>query len=157
MTAWNAGPRDQAARGLIRLLIRSAWRDSDIGPAVAAAVSQLVTDPNPVVRMQAAPGLALLHSHESPEQHLAAVRGRLLVETNPHVLNVLIQLLTNLARDVPAQIDDVLSELSQLPTGGFLRCTTPPAGDRDAAETAGPLLAYLATVPHTPFASTALD
>jgi hypothetical protein len=159
MTAWNAGMRDQAARGLIRLLAaRSGWRDSDIGPALTAAVGRLVADPNPVVRMQAAPGVALLHLNEGPEQRLAAVRGRLLVETNPHVLNVLIQLLSNLAGDVPAQVDDVLSELSRLPTGGFLCSQTPPARDPGAAaETTGPLLAYLATVPRTPFATAALD
>jgi hypothetical protein len=158
MTVWNAGMRDQAARGLVRLLARSSWRDSDIGPSLAATVSRLVTDRNPVVRMQAAPGVALLHLNEDPEQRLTAVRSRLLVETNPHVLIVLVQLLSNLARDVPAQVDDVLSELSQLPVGGFLRSQTPPAGDPGAvAEIAGPLLAYLGTVPHTPFATAALD
>lgn len=158
MTVWNAGMRDQAARGLIRLLARSSWRDSDIGTALAAAVGRLVSDRNPVVRMQAAPGIALLHMNEDPEQRLAAIRGRLLVETNPHVLNILIQLLSNLAGDVSAQVDDVLAELSQLPTGGFLHSQTPPAGDPGvAAETAGPLLAYLATVPGTPFAAAALD
>ena len=158
MTVWHAGMRDQAARGLIRLLARSSWRDSDSGPSLAATVSRLVTDRNPVVRMQAAPGVALLHLNEDPEQRLAAIRSRLLVETNPHVLNILVQLLSNLARDIPAQVDDVLSELSQLPTGGFLHSQTPPAGDSGvAAETAGPLLAYLATVPHTPFAIAALD
>lgn len=173
MTAWNSGIRDQAARGLIRLLTRSEWRDSDSGPALAAAVGRLVNDPNAVVRLEAAPGLALLHSDEDPEQRLAAVRSRLLVETNQHVLNVLIQLLSNLAGDIPTQVDDVLSELSQLPTGGFLRTRTSTAelgqiGDRDkngdtwsgdleSAETAGPLLAYLAIVPRTPFASAALD
>jgi len=123
--------------------------------------------------MQAAPGLALLHVDEDPEQRLAAIRDRLLVETNPHVLSVLIQLLSKLAGDVSAQVDDVLSELSQLPTGGFLRSDSPTAeagqaidrdtdgnawsGDSGAAETTGQLLAYLATVPHTPFASAALD
>ncbi len=173
MTAWNSGIRDQAARGLIRLLARSEWRDSDRGPALAAAVGRLVNDPNAVVRLEAAPGLALLHSDKDPEQRLAAVRSRLVVETNPHVLNVLIQLLSNLAGDVPTQVDDVLSELSQLPTGGFLRTRTPTAdpgqtGDRDAnggtwsgdlgaAETAAPLLAYLAILPRTLFASAALD
>jgi len=150
--------RDQAARGLIRLLARSSWRDSDIGPSLAATVSRLVTDRNPVVRMQAAPGVALLHLNEDPEQRLAAIRRRLLVETNPPVLNTLVQLLSNLAGDVSAQVDDILSELSQLPTGGFLHSQTPPAGDSGvAAETAGPLLAYLATVPSTPFAAAALD
>jgi hypothetical protein len=170
---WNAGMRDQAACGLVRLLARPEWRDSDRGPALAAAVGRLITDPNPVVRMQAAPGLALLHVDEDPEQRLAAVRTRLLAETDPHVLNVLIRLLSNLAGDIPAQVDDVLSELSQLSTGGLLRSHSPmakpgQAGDRDTdgsawsgdlgtAETAGPLLAFLATVPRTPFASAALD
>jgi hypothetical protein len=157
MTVWNAGMRDQAARGLTWLLARPSWRDSDIGPALSAAVSRLVSDRNPVVRMQAAPGIVLLHVNEDPEQRLAEVRSRLLAETNPHVLNVLIQLLSNLAGDVPAQVDDVLSELSRLPVGGFLRSQTPPAGDPGPAETAEPLLAYLATVPHTPFATAAID
>lgn len=173
MMAWNAGMRDHAAHGLVRLLARSAWRDSDSGSALAAAVRRLVSDPNPVVRLQATPGLALLHMNEEPEQRLAAVRSRLLVETHPHILSALVGLLSNLAGDVPAQVDEVLSELSQLPTGGFLRTRTPTAepgqtvdrdtegsawsGDSGAAETAGPLLTYLATVPRTPFATAALD
>lgn len=179
MTAWSPGLRDKAAGGLLRLLARSVWRDSDRGPTLAAAVHRLLADPNPVVRHQAAQGLPLLHHSEPPEQQFTAVRSLLLAEADPHVVTVLMQVLVRLAGRVPAQADNVLSELSQVPAGVFLRSLngTTESGqsgqgshqesDRDGessawsgldgpAEAAGPLLAYLATVAQTPFASNAL-
>lgn len=179
MIAWSPRIRDEAAGGLVRLLARPVWQDSDHGPALTAAAHKLLADPNPVVRYQAMRGLPLLHYSQPPDQQLAAVHSLLLAETDPNVVTLLVELLGRLAGRVPAQLDSVLSELSQLPTGVFLRSLNQAdepgrpgqqrhqEGDHDAessawsghdgpAETAGPLLAYLATVAQTPFASTAL-
>jgi hypothetical protein len=178
MTGWSPGMRDEAAHGLVRLLARPAWRDSEHSPTLASTVESLLADPNPVARLQAVPGLPFLFQADQTRQ-LDAVRSRLLAETHPDVLTMLLDQLRRFVSTVPVQIDDMFFQLAQRPAGAFLQdrttaarqdqtgqATEQPDGlDADGgqwssgfspAEPAGPLLAYLAVVPQTPFATTTL-
>src|SRR5262245_28780931 len=104
MIAWGSGMRDEAALGLVRLLARPPWRDSRHAPDLVLAIENLLTDPNPVVRMQAARGLPFLQMTDSPEQRHTAVRDRLLVEDNQQVLTILLDQLRPLAGRVPCEV-----------------------------------------------------
>jgi hypothetical protein len=89
-TVWNAGMRDEAAGGLAHLLTRPVWRDSRSGPALRDAVTRLVTDESPLVRMRAARGWRALHCELDPVARTAALGGYIMAESDGRVLAVLL-------------------------------------------------------------------
>jgi hypothetical protein len=147
---WSPGVRDEAARGLARLLFRSAWRDGDVGPSLRAAVVELAADDNPVVRMQAAAGLPAVHADLTASERAGELGRRLERETDPRLLPILLRVLCDEAAEAPLVVDAILSNLAERLADGFL--TTEPEGVV-AGEVLLPLLAYLVAAPQTRFAS----
>jgi hypothetical protein len=141
--------RDESAGGLARLLARADWRDSGFGPAMRSAVTGLVADENPLVRMRAATGFRALHTELDPAERVAAPRDRIVAEADERVLSVLISELSRDATSAPEEVDAVLAELFDRPTGAFLATYAARRGENGVP----PLLAYLAAVAQTAFAS----
>lgn len=137
--AWSRGLRDEAARGIVRLLNRAAWRSSDLAQRLRTILRVLLTDGNPVVRMQAAHGL-LLTTCEPPDPSatVSLVRGHLLVEHDTLVLHTLLRLLHPVTVHAPEAVDQLLREFSAQPQGGLLvnpSAETDP--DRDGSQRGG--------------------
>lgn len=148
-TVWNAGMRDEAAGGLAHLLTRPVWRDSRSGPALRDAVTRLVTDESPLVRMRAARGWRALHGELDPVARTTALGGYIMAESDGRVLAVLLFGLAGEAAAAPEKVDAVLAEFASRPAGTYLTTHAAAPGANPVA----PLLAYLAAVPQTPFAS----
>lgn len=148
-SVWNPGMRDEAAGGLARLLTRPRWRDSPSGLALHDAVTRLVTDDSPLVRMRAARACRALHSELGPVERTAALGAYIAAEADGRVLGVLLSELSREAGSAPEEVDAVLAEFSSRSAGAFLTAHAAAPG-QDALPA---LLAYLAAVPQTPFAS----
>lgn len=141
--------RDAAAGGLACLLTRPAWRDSDLGSGLRDAVTRLVTDESPLVRMRAVGACRALHTEFGPAERVAALRDYVMAESDERVLAVLLSELSRDAVSAPEEVDAVLRQFSNRPAGAFLTAQTGAVGQ----ESLLPLLAYLAAVPQTPFAA----
>ncbi len=125
--------RDQAAIGLARLLARPAWADSDAAPRLRDALSSLSTDPNAVVRMQAAHGLPSIVDADSPSTIVGHLRVRILAEQDENVLAVHLQTLQRVMAAAHAgDVDQLIEELAGRPQGAFLRQDDPDEGSADA-------------------------
>jgi hypothetical protein len=139
--------RDSGIGGLVALLYRQEWRDSDAGPSIASAVSAAMHDENPVVRMKAARGMRALHAAAIPALRATAIGELVVYEENPIVRALLVDQLGKEAASAPETVDGILERLSG-------------AGDGAVAEPDGDfgrgvlhLISYLALIPRTPFAS----
>lgn len=141
--------RDTAAGGLACLLARPAWRDGDPGPALRDAITRLVTDGSPLVRMRAVGACHVLYAELGPAERVAALRGYVMAESDKRVLAVLLSELSRDAVSAPEEVDAVLRQFSNRPAGAFLTAQTGAV----VQESLLPLLAYLAAVPQTPFAA----
>jgi len=126
MSVWEPGMRDQAAIGIVSLLARSAWADSDAAPGLRDALSNLSADQNAVVRMQAAHGFLSIIDANSPSTIVGHLRVRILEEQDENVLAVHLQ---TLQRVEPAasvsDVDQLIEELAGRPLGTFLRRDDP--------------------------------
>jgi hypothetical protein len=136
-TVWGPGERDTAISGLAALLNRPEWRDTYFGSAIAPVVSTALSDANPVVRMQAAHAARALHADADADARAVAIGELLLAEPDSHVRKVLIDQLAADIADAPATVDAILERLV----------------DHEPGRQITEILAYLALVPRTPFAS----
>ena len=123
MKVWEPGIRDQAAIGIVRLLARPAWANSDAAPRLRGTLRKLSADPNPIVRMQTAHGLLLITVEaDSPPTIVGRLRVRILEEQAENVLAVQLQTLQRVMATAPArEVDQLMKELAGRPQGAFLR------------------------------------
>jgi hypothetical protein len=164
---WEPGLRDEAAIGLVRLLVRPVWAGSDTAPALRSALRKLADDPQPVVRAQASHGLLLLDDSPGPATTvISRVRDRILHEQDPNVLAVqLRQVAAVILDESSSELDQFLEELADSPRGAFPRPGTPSDGPPAAspwsphdevAEIAAEMFTRLAVVDGAPFSASML-
>lgn len=108
---WSPGVRDTATRGLASLLFRSAWRESAAQPALASRLQDALTDPNPVVRLQAAEAARVLRLDNSPEDQALALHELLVAERSPVVRAKLLGGIVHLMGIAPEAVDAILDDL----------------------------------------------
>jgi hypothetical protein len=134
VNVWQPGIRDQAAIGMVRLLAKPTWANSDTAPRLRGALRELSVDPNPVVRMQAAYALQLTTLDEdSPSTIIARLRAHILEEQDENVLAVHLQTLQRVMAAAPTgEVDQLIEELAGRPQGAFLRHDDPDRGPADA-------------------------
>lgn len=135
--------RDSAADGLSKLVVRPVWRASEAGARIADTLTQLLNDPSPLVRRGAAHGIGGLYAERSPAERVTAIADIARAEGDRRVLEVLLWWLQWDVAQAPAEVDDLLRRLDS--RGG--------AATEDSDSISKSLLAYLAVVPRTPFAS----
>ena len=126
--------RDQAAIGIVRLLSRPTWADSDTAPRLRGVLRELSADRNPVVRLQAAHGLQLtIVDENSPAAVIGHLRVPILEEEDENVLAVHLQTLQSVMASAPSgEIDQLIEELAARPHGAFLSQDAPDRGAADA-------------------------
>ena len=125
--------RDQAAIGIVRLLSRPTWADSDFAPRLRRVLRELSADRNPVVRMQAAHGLQLTIVDEKPAAVVDLLRVPILEEDDESVLAVHLQTLQSVMASAPAgEVDQLMGELAGRPRGAFLSEDDPDQEGADA-------------------------
>jgi hypothetical protein len=161
---WEPGIRDQAAIGIVRLLSKRTWADSDTPPRLRRVLRELSTDRNPVVRMQAAHGLQLTMVDEHPPTAIIGhLRAPILEEDDENVLAVHLQTLQSVMASAPAsEVDQLMEELAARPQGAFLSQDSPDQGPADAnrwdqrnevVELASAILTRLGVTDRTPFSA----
>jgi hypothetical protein len=141
--------RDSAADGLAKLIVRRVWRTSEAGPSIRDALTELLDDRSPLVRRAAASGIGGLYADLNPVARVTAIGDMALAENDRHVIDVLLWWLRHYVAQAPAEVDGLLRALDS-------RESATIDETNEMAETneiAMSLLAYLATVPRTPFAS----
>lgn len=146
ISAWSPDLRDTAIGGLATLLNREAWRGSDAGQTIEAAVSAAMRDPNPVVRMRAAEAAPAVHAGVDRDRRVAAIAELIFAEEHPAPRSVLLRQLAADTADAPVAVDAILERLL-----GADAVAYEPGGGRDDVVMA--LLTYLALVPRTSFAA----
>ncbi|MDD7968432.1 NACHT domain-containing protein [Actinomycetospora lemnae] len=144
--AWSPGFRDRGVSGLVTLLGRADWRESDSRPEIARVVGDALSDTSPLVRMLAAHAVSALHAGGTATDTASAIADLIRNETDEPVRQVLVRHLARGAARTPdiadATIDQVL--------GDHGNETVDPASE--LGRTALSLLAYLALVARTPSA-----
>ncbi len=143
--------RDTAVEGLVALLYRPEWRDSDAGPSIASAVSAAMRDANPVVRMEAASGMRVLHAAAEPVHRATAIGELVLHEEHPNVRAVLLRQLGSEANSSPQTVDGILERLLGEGDGAV----DEPDGELEGGVLN--LVSFLALIPQTPFASRTVE
>jgi hypothetical protein len=141
-TAWSPGVRDSAADGLAKLIVRPVWGTSEAGPSIRDALTELLGDQSPLVRRAAASGIGGLYADLNPVARISAIGDIALAENDHRVIDILLWWLTRHVAQAPAEVDGLLRALDARESAAT-----------DDSEIAMSLLAYLATVPRTPFAS----
>jgi hypothetical protein len=143
--------RDVAIKGLVALVNRQEWRDSEAGPSIEASVSAALHDTNPVMRMLAAGAARALHASADSAQRAAAIGELLLAEDHPIVRASLLDQLCREANQAPETVDGLLERLLEEGGDAFAE----PDGDFEHGVL--DLLSYLALIPQTTFASQTVE
>lgn len=147
--AWAAGRRDTGVRGLVQLLRRQDWRESDDAERIAGVVDAAVADPSPLVRMTAAPALPLLGAGQDGPDRVRRAGALLISEQDANVTTVLLGALGSYAPAFPADADAALRDYASARPDVLAA----PHGTMPQ-EALTDLLTYLAVVHETPYAST---
>ncbi|WP_216893433.1 hypothetical protein [Nocardia alni] len=141
--------RDMAVGGLIHLLNRPAWRESDHGPDIHRIVNNALHDDSEVVRMVAARAARLVLADSTPPQRVRALGGLLLAETNTTVQTVLICRLAEELGSAPTEVDAVLER--------FASRDDRPDATSELGRAYVSTLSFLAVDQQTPFATRTIE
>jgi hypothetical protein len=147
--SWSPTARRNAVSGAARLFSREDWRQSEHGPVLDRIIRAAVEDDDPVNRLHAAYVIRLLEPDN--QRTLALVRRRLLVEPEAHVAAALTNELAVVARRLPADVDAVLTDLTE--SSLWQTRIAPREDSRDDMEPFVSLVLWLAIAHQAPVAT----
>ncbi|WP_432536419.1 hypothetical protein [Kineococcus arenarius] len=135
-------------RGLVQLLGRQDWRESDDAERIAAVLDAAVADPSPVVRMIAAQALPVLGPGQDGPERVRRAGALLISEQDANVTAVLLNVLNSYAQTLPTDADAALRHYASARPDVLAA----PSGT-EVQEALTDLLTYLAVVHRTTYAS----
>lgn len=108
--AWAAGRRDTGVGGLVQLLGRQDWRDSDDADRIVAVVDAAVADASPLVRMTAAQALPFLSAGQDGPARVRRAGALLISEQDANVTAMLLRAFGSYAPAFPIDADSALRD-----------------------------------------------
>jgi len=153
---WGVTAATRSAQALVRLYRREPWRAAH-GPLIRESLNRLLDGPDPVYRFLASDALpTFLTEHDTL---IAELERRLALETDRHVATHLMRMLAAYMHRHPVRVDGVLQRLAAMPQWNVLSAS--PTGEQtlgpnDHGQIGVSILAVLATIYDTPYASDVL-